>query len=156
MAVLIGILQIAGVGPALIALQDCRGLDVNLMLFAAWLGLSGRGLLDPVGLAAADRAAAGLRAEIVEPLRGLRRRLKASPDADVQRLRAGVAALELAAEEIVQRRLADLAGPAAATVRNARIAAARANLALYLGSETVGSAAAAAICEALGGFAADC
>ena len=31
-----------GVAEALIALQDRAGLDVNLMLFALWLGVSGR------------------------------------------------------------------------------------------------------------------
>ena len=32
-----------GVADALIALQDCDGFDVNLVLFALWLGVSGRG-----------------------------------------------------------------------------------------------------------------
>ena len=31
-----------GVSEALIALQDRAGFDVNLMLFALWLGVSGR------------------------------------------------------------------------------------------------------------------
>ena len=34
-----------GVAQALIALQDRDQLDVNLMLFALWLGVSGRGRL---------------------------------------------------------------------------------------------------------------
>src|SRR4029077_986465 len=34
-----------GVARALIALQDRDGLDVNLMLFAMWLGISGPGRL---------------------------------------------------------------------------------------------------------------
>src|SRR6516162_7809580 len=41
------------VAPALLALQDLEGLDVNLMLFALWLGISGRHPLDSGALAVA-------------------------------------------------------------------------------------------------------
>ena len=41
-----------GVADALIALQDRGGFDVNLILFALWLGISGRGLLGGDTLAA--------------------------------------------------------------------------------------------------------
>ena len=34
-----------GVGEACIALQERRGVDVNLILFCAWNGASGRGVL---------------------------------------------------------------------------------------------------------------
>ena len=40
-----------GVPDALIALQDRDGFDVNLILFALWLGISGRGLLGGDALA---------------------------------------------------------------------------------------------------------
>ncbi|HEV2097374.1 MAG TPA: DUF2390 domain-containing protein, partial [Stellaceae bacterium] len=43
---------------ALIELQDRARLDINLMLFALWHGLSGRGHLDAESLAAADKAVA--------------------------------------------------------------------------------------------------
>jgi len=145
-----------GVAPALIALQDRKGLDVNLILFALWLGVSGRGRLDRRQLATVDRAIRPIRREIAEPLRALRRRLKSSPDSDIQRLREAVEALELEAEKAALRRLAlgaappdDDADPAAG------LAAARANLALCLGPETALAAEAAVICEALARFAAD-
>ena len=57
-----------------------------------------------------ERVAGTLRSEIVEPLRSLRRKLRHHPDRDVQRLREGVKALELAGEKLVQDRLARLAG----------------------------------------------
>src|SRR5215510_7813899 len=82
-----------GVAPALIALQDRDGLDVNLILFALWLGVVGRGPLDQANLAAAERAVRDIKTEIVEPLRALRRRLKGKRDKDVQDLREGVKAL---------------------------------------------------------------
>lgn len=145
-----------GVADALIALQDRGGFDVNLILFALWLGISGRGLLGGDTLAAAERAAGTLRSEIVEPLRNLRRKLRHHPDRDIQRLREGVKALELAGEKLVQERLARLAESGCAkTDPGGRRGTARANLALYLGAEGIRSREAAVIEEALDAFARD-
>src|SRR5437762_1049410 len=120
-----------GVSGALIALQDRDGFDVNLILFALWLGISARGTLGSDTLAAAKRVAATLRSEIVEPLRNLRRKLRDHPDRDVQRLREGVKALEIAGEKLVQERLARLAGSRGAKTRaEGWRAVAHANLAL--------------------------
>lgn len=145
-----------GVPDALIALQDRDGFDANLVLFALWIGISGRGALGGKALAAAEQVAGPLRREIVEPLRNLRRKLRQQPDSDVQKLREGVKALELAGEKLVQERLARLAGDAGAKPsRRARRAAAYANLALYLGGEGGRSKEAAVIEEALDAFAHD-
>jgi uncharacterized protein (TIGR02444 family) len=145
-----------GVAGALITLQDRDGFDVNLVLFALWLGISGRGPLSGDALTAAERVAGKLRSEIVEPLRGLRRKLRQYPDSDVQRLREGVKALEIAGEKLVQARLARIAGSGCAGISAAGWrAAAHANLALYLGAEGVRSKEAAVIEEALDAFAQD-
>jgi len=142
-----------GVSEALIALQDRAGRDVNLVLFALWLGVSGRGRVTNEELENADRIVRPIRAEIVEPLRALRRKLRSDPDTDIQRLREGVKALELAAERIVQRRLARIAGsPVSDADPASRVEAAYANLALYLGSGMAGSPEAAIIGKALEGF----
>jgi uncharacterized protein (TIGR02444 family) len=139
-----------GVASALIALQDRAGLDVNLMLFALWLGVTGRSPLDHADLAAAERAVCDIRAEMIVPLRALRRRLKGIPDSDVQNLREGVKALELAAEKLAQDRLAGLAGPADAEISaEACLALAEANLAFYLGPLSFGSAEAMVIRNAV-------
>jgi uncharacterized protein (TIGR02444 family) len=125
-----------GVSEALIALQDCAGFDINLMLFALWLGVSGRSRLSEEKLAIADRIAKQIRVDVVEPLRALRRELRADPDADIQSLREGIKALELAAEKVIQVRLGRAAQPGTSGGDPvARAAAARANLALYLGPE---------------------
>ena len=137
------------VAPTLIALQDHDGKDVNLILYALWHGLSGRGRLDVAGIEAAAKAVEPLRSGIVEPLRALRRRLKDDPDAEVQRLRERVKTLELEGEEAIQHRLEALA-PAPGGGGNA--AAAEANLALYLGPATA-SAEAAIIRAALADWA---
>ena len=104
-----------GVSEALIALQDRAGFDVNLMLFALWLGVSGRSLTKEE-LAITDQIAQPIRAHIVEPLRALRRKLRADPDADIQGLREGIKALELDAEKVIQIRL----GPWRRPIRRAR------------------------------------
>ena len=142
-----------GVSEALIALQDRADLDVNLMLFALWVGVSGRGRLTKEALEIADRMARPIRAGIVEPLRVLRRRLKPDSDADVQSLREGIKALELAAEKVIQCRLGRTVRLAwGDTDPTTRAAAAGANLALYLGPQMVRSSEAATIGEALEAF----
>ena len=146
----------AGVSEVLIRLQDRAGLDVNLMLFALWLGVSGRRRLTSEELVMADRIVHPIRTGIVEPLRALRRKLRSDPDLDLQRLREAVKELELAAERIIQTRLARTAAPPGSdTHPAARAAVARANLALYLGPEMARSAEAATIREVLEGFVRD-
>jgi len=142
-----------GVSEALLALQDRAGLDVNLILFALWQGACGLRRLSQAELMAAERSAGPIRAAIVLPLRALRRKLRSDRDGDVQRLRERIKTLEIAAERIVQRRLARLAGtPASDTVPAARAAAAQANLALVLGPKMAGAAEATRIREALEAF----
>ena len=144
------------VAESLIALQDRDGLDVNMMLFALWLGASGRGRASGDAIAAAERAIGTIGSEIIGPLRALRRRLTHDPAPDVQRLREGVKALELAAEELVQTRLARVAGPAGENIsRAARLAAALANFAVCVGPERARAAEAAIIREALEVFLQD-
>jgi uncharacterized protein (TIGR02444 family) len=142
-----------GVAEALVALQDQGGFDVNLILFGLWHGLAGYGRLDRERLAAAERAIQSLRSEVVAPLRALRRRLKPSREADIQRLRDRIAGLELAAERAVQQRLAARAEPPArpADVTDRR-ADAEANLALYLGADAAERAEAAVTRRALAAF----
>ena len=120
-----------GVAPALIALQDRAGHDVNLILFALWAGAVRGARLDAAALIAAEAAVADLRRDTVEPLRGLRRRLKAEPGTDAQALRRKILGLELAAERRVQQRLAAQPLPAPAAGR----LGAEANLVLCLGAD---------------------
>jgi uncharacterized protein (TIGR02444 family) len=142
-----------GVSQALIALQDRASCDVNLMLFAVWLGISGRSRLTNDKLAIADQIIAPITADIVKPLRALRRKLRSDPDGDIQRLREDIKALELAAERIVQSRLARIAGsPGGDADPSRRAAAAYENLVLYLGPKHAHSSEAATIEEALTAF----
>jgi uncharacterized protein (TIGR02444 family) len=142
-----------GVSKALIALQDRAGLDINLVLFAIWIGVSGRGRLAREELTTADLIVRPIRTHIVEPLRALRRKLRFYPDADILHLREGIKALELAAEEAIQKRLGRTARPIGnAPDPAASASTALANFALYLGDDMVRSPEAAAIGKALEAF----
>jgi uncharacterized protein (TIGR02444 family) len=134
-----------GVAPACLVLQDQHGRDVNVMLFACWLGASGRGRLDRVALEAADRSVTGWRHEVVEPFRAARRAIKAAALPDSDGIYAKAKAVELEAERLLQRQLAGRA-PAehVGSPTQQRLADALANLALY-----VGDAPAAPIVDAL-------
>jgi uncharacterized protein (TIGR02444 family) len=138
-----------GVAEALIALQDRAGCDVNLVLLALWRGAACGHRLDHAELSAAEAAVRPLRRDVIEPLRRLRRGLKTQSDPDIQVLRRCIGALELAAERRAQSRLAaTIAEPRGGGDRNA---AARANLALYLGTEAR-SPEAGVLQQALGAF----
>jgi uncharacterized protein (TIGR02444 family) len=141
------------VAGALLALQDEGGRDVNLVLFALWLGVSGHGRLDARALTRAEHLARRLTRRIVAPLRALRRRLKEDRAADVQAFRERVKELELEGEKLAQYRLAALApaaGPGLA--RAERLAAACDNLALCLGPAADDRAEAAVLRRALAAF----
>ncbi|HEX6143652.1 MAG TPA: TIGR02444 family protein [Geminicoccaceae bacterium] len=107
------------VESACLALQDRHGLDVNLILLACWLGRRGVAL-DPRRLADLERAVAPWRDEVIRPLRGVRRALKArlqgplpggpATAEDAGAIRAKVKAMELAAERVEQRILEAVSG----------------------------------------------
>lgn len=114
-----------------LTLQDQFGLDVNMLLFCLWAGRR-FGRLTRRELDAASRAVAAWRGNAIEPLRGLRRRLKsdAMRDPAIAVLRRRVLAVELAAERIALARLA--ATVVEKSRRQASADAAAANLAAYL------------------------
>lgn len=103
-----------GVAPALIGLQDRRGLDVNMLLFCCWAGTAGR-VLSEVDLTAVETVAEPWQAEVVRPLRALRRRLKGGfgsfPPDQVETYRKRLNALEIDGERLAQDRMAASLGP---------------------------------------------
>ncbi|HVZ28990.1 MAG TPA: TIGR02444 family protein [Asticcacaulis sp.] len=92
-----------GVAEASLDLQDKYGQSVPLLLWAAWAGV-----LDPVVTDEAVTAAWAWLA-VIEPLRGVRRRLKteisAGDETDRLDLRIAVKTLELEAEKALMGRL---------------------------------------------------
>ena len=127
-----------GVAPACLALQDRHGADVNLVLFALWLGMRGH-RLDAAAGARSARLARRWQSPFVQPLRRVRRGLKRRcrktalpwPGA-VEDLLRQLAEVELGLEQVEQLLLEDAAGEIAAAPPDE--AAARHNLgALGLG-----------------------
>ncbi|MDI4666145.1 TIGR02444 family protein [Xanthobacter autotrophicus] len=113
-----------GVPPACLTLQESAGLDVNILLFAAWRGAALRLEIGAADIAAARALVAEWHGEVVRPLRAIRRRLKTgphpAPDARTAKLRAEVQAIEIAAEIIELEELGTLAnGPPAPPDANA-------------------------------------
>ena len=131
-----------GVVEACLDLQERRGCDVNVLLFCCWLGASGRPTLTADRLRAILKASDAWQAEIVRPLRAVRRLLKdrrwpetepgAMPEL-VDAVRRRVADAELAAEHAEQIRLASLHSPPADRDRpvDKRLRAAVGNLGVY-------------------------
>ncbi len=98
--------QRPGVAEACLALQDEAGVDVLLLLAAAYLAECGVAL-DAARVAALQRCTGSLREELIAPLRALRRRYRDGDDnADRQRLYASLKEAELAAERWQISRLA--------------------------------------------------
>lgn len=102
-----------GVEAACLDLQDRLGLDVNLLMFACWAASRGHGRIGRGDWQRLLAASAAWRADVVEPLRAVRRGMKGAawpgvPDADAASLRRQVKDLELTAERIQQTALASL------------------------------------------------
>lgn len=99
-----------GVSAACIALQERRGIDVNVLLFCAWVGESGRGVLARSELEAALAASAAWNRDIVCGLRAVRDRLKGgAPPIPAERsnaLRKTILEIEVASEHLEQIALA--------------------------------------------------
>jgi uncharacterized protein (TIGR02444 family) len=72
----LGLYRAPGVADACLALQDRHGADVVLLIGLCWLARRDSAVCDAVQIAELDAALADWRAEIVLPLRALRRALK--------------------------------------------------------------------------------
>jgi uncharacterized protein (TIGR02444 family) len=127
-----------GVAEACLDLQERRGCDVNVLLFCCWLGASGRPTLTADRLRAILKASDIWQADVVRPLRRMRRLLKDRPwpqalPETVDAVRRRVADAELAAEHAEQLELASLHAPPADRDRpvEKRMRAAVGNLGIY-------------------------
>lgn len=85
-----------GVAPSCLELQDTCGLDVNLLLYAAWLAHRHR-RLSAEHLAGLEAEIVDWRERVIKPLRALRRQLPDYPRASG--MREEIKALELRAEQ---------------------------------------------------------
>lgn len=94
----------AGVADACLRLQDEHGVNVNLLLWSAWL--ESRGLfLDNARLRSAQKRIHAWDEHYVVPLRQLRRRMKVEfgvADKDIEQVRQQIKQAELLAEKQLQ------------------------------------------------------
>lgn len=99
----VGLYSKPGVSQACLDIQEKGGVDVPLLLFGAWLG-SRRVALPAADCERFDAAIAQWRAEVIHPLRRVRRRMKSgpppAPSPETDRLREAVKAAELNAERV--------------------------------------------------------
>lgn len=126
-----------GVAQECLEAQDTFGVDVNRLLYAVWLGATRGLVLDNVALRRIDEAVAAWSADVVQPLRSVRRGLKQNPwiaDPEVQALRKRAADTELFAEQIEQALLYGLADAVGKASAESDAAAARKNVAAVLTS----------------------
>ena len=94
----------ADVAAECLALQEAVGLDVNLLLFCAWLG-SRAIALSRSDIEAAARVVAPWHASVVRPLRGVRRHIKTQYGDAFENFRSRVKDDELQAEQVEQAML---------------------------------------------------
>lgn len=127
-----------GVSPAVIALQDKRGLDVDILLFCCFAAATGRGALSVADARAAKTVADPWQAQVVNAIRIVRRKLKegfaGTPAGLPEALRKEIFGQELAAERIEQMML-EAAVPRTADAARAqaqRVADGAASLKAYL------------------------
>lgn len=103
----------AGVPPACLLLQERFGLDVNVLLFAAYLGAVRGESLAPADLDTVAATVGGWHREVVRPLRAVRQRLKTgpapAPSEATGTLRGKLQKLEIEAELIELSELGHLA-----------------------------------------------
>ena len=99
-----------GVPAACIALQERHAIDVNLLLFSAWIGESGRGILEESDLEAALATTTAWNRDIVCSLRAVRNQLKdGMPPIPTERsnaLRKMILEVEVKCEHVEQISLA--------------------------------------------------
>ena len=94
----------ADVAAECLALQEAFGLDVNLLLFCAWLGTRAI-VLSRSDTEAASRVVASWHTSVVRPLRGVRRHIKTQYGDAYEPLRSRIKDDELQAEQIEQAML---------------------------------------------------
>jgi uncharacterized protein (TIGR02444 family) len=96
----------SGVEAACLALQDEAGVDVPMLLFAAWASARKGATVDAALLTELNERTSPWRETVIRPLRAVRRTLKGTPpphrdlDAAAADLRARIKTVELEAERL--------------------------------------------------------
>ena len=117
------------IADACLSLQNRAGVDVMMLLVIAFAAARLRILLTPAEIHELDEACRPWREQIVWPLRAIRSGLKSgplpAPSSDTEEFRSKVKAVELAAEQLQNKLLAEhlpqrLPGPEAVSAEEVR------------------------------------
>ena len=103
----LGLYARPGVADCCLHMQDKQGVNVNVLLWCAWLGARGY-MLDHARLDGAMDITCAWDSRYVQPLRNLRRQMKAEfgvDDAGVEAVRTSIKQAELQAERQLQQQL---------------------------------------------------
>jgi uncharacterized protein (TIGR02444 family) len=139
-----------GVADECIELQDRHDIDVNVLMFCAWLGWSRKVGLTAKDIEAIDRLARAWNENAVKPLRAVRRFTKGMPEAEIRSLRARVKTVELDAEKVEQGMLYAYAERQFPVAENAAAhLLARANLQAFLDVRGCGQGPGEIACKCL-------
>ena len=95
-----------GVADECLTLQQQTGLDINVLLFCAWIGVRG-GILSSADIEAAMRNVAHWHDRVVRPLRSVRQEIKKLGQSELESFRERIKSIELEAEQIEQALLFD-------------------------------------------------
>ena len=101
----LAIYETPGVASECLALQSALNVDLNSLLFCAWLGCAKKIILSEKALAAIDARVRHWREAVVQPLRAVRQQVKSMPEMEhdaVKDLRKEIVSIELQAEKIEQ------------------------------------------------------
>ena len=123
-----------GVAETCLALQNDHGVNVNILLWCAWLGSSGY-LLDPESLAQAQVLIGDWSSHYIVPLRALRVQMKAEfgvSDTGIEAVRTAIKQAELQAEKEALSWLERYAQTCPLTIATDANKAALTNINLYL------------------------
>ena len=132
-----------GVASECLSLQEGQGIDVNLLLYCAWLGRRGISMSSS-DLAVASEAVHTWHDAVVRPLRQTRKAVKELASDKFEHFRGRLKSLELEAEQIEQALLFQ-AAPAPAGHGAMREAVIAANIAELLGRQNAPRLMAAAL-----------
>jgi len=91
-----------GVADECLAVQESHGVDVNVLLFCAWLASARKVVLAPDDIEGIAAAVGAWHERAVKPLRGVRRFMKDVQGGDVAVLRTRVKGAEFEAEQVEQ------------------------------------------------------
>ena len=135
----VAVYAMPGVAEECLALQGSHGIDVNLLMFCAWLGAARAAVLTGDELTEAEAAVRSWHENVVRQLRAARVYSKGLPAAEDTGLRARIKRIELEAERIELAMLHACSAAVLSRPETQPAAALDANLQTFLDAKGIGS-----------------